>query len=105
MIGTDPIKPLRACGEPAKDVAAADDDADLDAQRVDVLDLVRDTSNNLRINAEALFAHQDFATEFKQNPFIFRFQQPLLEYPAIRRAPLAHLLRDRFDVFPDLRLS
>jgi len=47
----------------AEDIAAADDDADLDAQFQDVFHLVRDPLDHDRVQAELPVAHQGFAGE------------------------------------------
>ena len=48
------VEALRAGREAAKDVAAADNDGDLDTEGVNVLDLAGDAADDLRIDAEAL---------------------------------------------------
>ena len=52
----------------AKDVAAADHEPDLDAPGGDFGDLVRNSTDDGRIDAVLLAAQQRFATEFQQNP-------------------------------------
>ena len=52
-----------------EDVAASDDNRDLNAETVDVFELGRDSKHDVRINAEALITHQGFATELQQNTF------------------------------------
>ena len=46
--------PLRVVGDAAEDVAAADDDADLDAEVVDVRDLLREVVGDVAVDAEGL---------------------------------------------------
>ena len=51
---------------------------------MDVLNFGSDAADELRVNPEVLFAHQDFAAELQQNSFVFCFQitgLTLLERP------------------------
>ena len=98
MIRGNPIESLGAGGQAAKDVSTADDDADLDAQGMDVLDFGCDTANKLRVDAEVLFTHQNFAAQLQQDPFVFWFQ-------IIGPKPLGRLPPDPFGAFPGLRRS
>jgi hypothetical protein len=59
-------------GESAKDVAAADDDADLDAEGVDFLNLGANAFEGEAVYGVAGgFAAQDFAAEFEDDAFVF----------------------------------
>ena len=66
------VHPARAGGEPPEDVAAADDDGGLDAERLDLLHVVRDLRRDGRIDAVLLLAHQGFARELQQDAFVGR---------------------------------
>ena len=52
----------------AEDVAGADDDRDLDAAGVDLVDLRRDRLHPLRIGPVGEIAHQGLAGELEQDP-------------------------------------
>ena len=71
VVGRRAVHALGRAGEPAPDVAAADDDGDVDAALTDFLDLLRDIFDNSRVDAEALIAGKRFTTEFQDNAFIF----------------------------------
>jgi hypothetical protein len=72
MIGGDSIETLRAGGETTKDIPAADDNGDFDAQVMNILNLAGDALDDLGLDAESLVAHQRFAAELQQHPAIFR---------------------------------
>ena len=55
------VHPASARRDAAEDVAAADDDGGLDAERLDLLHVVRDLRRDGRIDAVLLLAHQRFA--------------------------------------------
>jgi hypothetical protein len=74
VIGRDPVKTLSAGGQSAKDIAAADDDADLNTQSVNVFDFGGDAADNVRVDSEGLFTHQNFTAELQQNAFVLRFR-------------------------------
>ena len=65
------VHALGRASEPAPDVAATDDDGDIDAALADLLDLLRDVLDDSRIDAEALIAGERFTTELQDNAFIF----------------------------------
>ena len=62
--------PARACREAAEDVAAADDDAGLDAELLDFADVLGDLRGHGGIDAELLLAHQSFAGEFQKDALV-----------------------------------
>ena len=68
MVGGNTIEALRAGCQATKDISAADHDGDLDAELVNILNLAGNSLNDLRLDAEALIAHQRFAAEFQQHP-------------------------------------
>ena len=53
--------------QPAKEVAAADDDGGLDPELLDLADLFRNLRGDRRVDPERLFAHQGLTREFEQN--------------------------------------
>ena len=59
--------PLRARGEAAEDVAAADHDRGLHAEALDLADVLGDLRGDRRIDAELLLAHQGFAGQLQQD--------------------------------------
>ena len=78
------VHPAGRRGQPAEDVAAADDDADLDAHRVDVRDLLRDERAERGVDAVLALAEEGLAGELEQDPAVAE--------PAVgggRRRPLA----------------
>ena len=71
MIGGYAVESLSACRESTENISAADNDSNLDAERVHILDLASNAANNLRINAECFFTHERFATELQQDALVF----------------------------------
>jgi hypothetical protein len=67
VIGGRALHPLRGALQPAKDVAAADHHADLDAEVVDRLHLAGDALDGGRVQAEALVAHQRLARDLQHH--------------------------------------
>ena len=67
VIGRRAIHAARARGQAAEDVAAADDDAGLDAQLLDFGDVLGDLRRHGGIDAVGLLAHQGFAGEFQED--------------------------------------
>ena len=55
-------------GQAAEDVAAADDDPDLDAEAVDLGDLARDERAERRVDAVRAIAEQRLAGQLEQDP-------------------------------------
>ena len=68
VVGGGAVHPLRAGREAAEQVAAADHDRGLDAEGLDLGDLLGDLGRDGRVDAELLLAHQGFAGEFQQDP-------------------------------------
>jgi hypothetical protein len=67
VVAGDPIDALGSRRQSADDVAAAHDDRCLDAELVNLANLVRDAGNDVRIDPERSFSHQGFARELEQN--------------------------------------
>ena len=70
VVRRDPIDPLRGRGDAADDVAAADDDRDLDAHPVHVADLVGHARDDVGSDAELLLPHQGFARELQEDALV-----------------------------------
>ena len=68
VVAGHPVDALVAGRDAADDVAAADHDRQLDAEPVDLGDLVGDPARPPRLDAEALRAHQGLAGELEQHP-------------------------------------
>ncbi len=67
VVAGGPVHAPGRGGEAAEDVAAADDDADLDAQRLDLGDLPRDERAELGIDAVLPLAQQRLARQLEQD--------------------------------------
>ena len=67
VVGRRAVHALRAGGEAAEQVAAADDDGGLDAELLDFADLLGDLGGDGGIDPEGLFAHEGFAGEFEED--------------------------------------
>ena len=67
VIGRGAIHALGAGGQAAEQVAAADDDAGLDAELLDFADLTGQLGGDAGIDAEGLLAHEGFAGELQQD--------------------------------------
>ena len=52
MVGRHPVEALGACRDPTENIAAADNDGNLHAEPVHILDLARNTADDLRLNPE-----------------------------------------------------
>ena len=59
--------PLRAGGEAAEQVAAADDDGGLHAELLDLADVLGDLRRDGGVDPELLLAHEGFAGEFQED--------------------------------------
>ena len=70
VVGGGAIHAARAGRDAAEDVAAADDDRDLDTHRLDFGDVFRDLRRHGRVDAVGLLAHQGFAGKFQENAFV-----------------------------------
>ena len=70
VIGSRALEALGCRRDPAKDIAAADDDTDFEAHVLGVGDFARDTRSDFGINAEASRPHQHFARQFQEDSFI-----------------------------------
>ena len=68
VVAGRPVHPARRRRQPAEDVAATDDDADLDAQAVDLGDLARDERADRRVDAVLAIAEQRLAGQLEQDP-------------------------------------
>lgn len=60
----------RAERDAAEDVAAAHDDADLNAKLDDALDFLNHAGKNRAVDAEAVFPHQGFAGKLEKNALV-----------------------------------
>jgi hypothetical protein len=79
VVRRDAIETLFARREAPEDIASTDDDGDLDAEAVNVLDLRCDPADDVGIDAEALLAHESLAAELQQDTFVFEiFTHPAL---------------------------
>ena len=65
LVAFDAVEAFLRTAEAAEDVAAADDDADLDAHVGHFLDLAGVVGETFGVDAEVLAAHEAFATEFQ----------------------------------------
>ena len=70
VVGGRAVHPLGAGGEAAEQVAAADDDGDLDAERLDLGDVLGDLRRHGGIDAELLLAHEGFTGQLQQDPAV-----------------------------------
>ena len=75
VVGGRAIHAARAGGQAAEDVAAADHDRGLDAERLDLGDVLRDARRHGRIDAVGLVAHQGFAGQFQKNSVVVRVRR------------------------------
>ena len=71
MVALDTVKALSGSREATEDIAAADDDTDLHAHIVDVLDLLCILGQTLFVDTITLRANQAFAREFEKNAMEF----------------------------------
>ena len=67
MIGRRPFHPAGACRQSAEQIAAPDDDGNLDTEFLNLAHLGRDLRGNGRIDSEGLLAHQGLAGEFQED--------------------------------------
>ena len=70
--------PRALAARPRKDVAAADDDGDLDAELLDLADLAGDLRGDRRVDPEGLVAHQGFAGEFEEDAGVGGVTRPAI---------------------------
>src|SRR5690606_23719052 len=70
VVGRDAVHARLGQSRAAEDVAAADDETDLDAHRRNLGDLARDALDDRRIDAVLLAAEQRFAAQLQQDTFI-----------------------------------
>ena len=77
--------PLRRRRQAAEDVAAADDDADLDAERVDLGDLAGDERAERRVDAVLAVAEERLAGQLEQDPAVADAAVPAIAPVAERR--------------------
>src|SRR5205814_10364932 len=68
-----PLDAALASTQAAKNIAATDDDDDLDAELAHLADLARHVVDRFRTDADARLASQRFATQLEQDAAIFRF--------------------------------
>src|SRR5262249_49121691 len=67
VVGGHAVHAARAAGEAAKDVAAAEDDADLDAERVHVAHFLGQLRQHVLVDAVAGLAGEQLAGELEQD--------------------------------------
>jgi hypothetical protein len=72
VVGGRAIHAAGAGGEPAEDVAAADDDRGLHAERLDAGDVFGDARRDRGIDAVGVIAHQCFAGKLEKDAFVGR---------------------------------
>src|SRR5262249_5847137 len=65
-----PIDTLFARRQSAHDVAAADDDGELTAERVDFFDLLREVADDLEVDRQPLLSGQGFAGKLQEHASI-----------------------------------
>ena len=70
VVGLSAVHAGRRAGNAAEDVAAADDDRDLNAHRNDRLDVVRNRADHFVVQTELAPAHQRFPGQFQQNTLV-----------------------------------
>ena len=70
VVGGRAVHALGARRQAAEQVAAADDDGDLDAELLDLADLLGDLRGDRRVDPERLLAHEGFAGEFEEDAAI-----------------------------------
>ena len=70
VVGGRAVHALGAGGQAAEEVAAADDDRRLDAELLDLGDVLGDLRGDGGIDAELLLAHEGFAGELQQDPTV-----------------------------------
>lgn len=76
VVCRDAVHAFSRTGQAAPDVAAADDDGDLDAELIDFDDLLGNGFNRFRVDTIPLFASQCFAAQFQYDAMIlFRFHK------------------------------
>ena len=73
VVARDPVDPLRGRRHAPDDVAPAEHDGHLDAQPVDVLDLVGQPRHDVRRNAELLVPHQRLSRELQEDAAVNGF--------------------------------
>ena len=73
VIGGHSIKTLGACCQATKDVSTADDNSNLDAERMNIFDLAGNPTDDIRIDAEALLAHKSLAAQLQKDATEFKF--------------------------------
>ncbi len=64
------VHALGARGDAAEDIAAADDDAGLDAETLNFSDVCGDAGGDGRIDAELLLAHQRLPGKFQEDALV-----------------------------------
>ncbi len=70
VVGCGPVHALGARREAAEQVAAADDNRRLDAERLNLEDVFGDLGRDRRIDSELLLAHQGFTGKLQQNALV-----------------------------------
>jgi hypothetical protein len=70
VVGGNPVHVDRLLGDSAKEVASADDDADLAAERVDGGDFCGNFMDEDSIDAEALARGQGFSRDLEEDSFV-----------------------------------
>ena len=72
VIPSRPLDAALASSQAAKNIAATDDDDDLDAELAHLANLSRHVVDRFRADADAGLASQRFATQLEQDTAIFR---------------------------------
>ncbi len=67
VVAADAVHPGRAYRDPSDNVAAADRCGDLNSDRMQFGNFLRDAGRHGRVHAEALAAHESFTAQFEQN--------------------------------------
>ena len=73
VVGGGAVHALRAGRQAAEQVAAADDDGGLDAEGLDLGDVLGDLRRHGGVDAELLLAHEGFTGELQQDPAVTRW--------------------------------
>ena len=72
VVGRGAVHALGAGREAAEQVAAADDHRDLDAEALDLGDVLGDLRRHGGVDAELLLAHEGFTGQLQQDPAVTR---------------------------------
>ncbi len=72
VVGGGAVHALGARGQPPEQVAAANHDADLHAQLLDLADVGGDAGGDRRVDPELLLAHERFARQLEEDAGVDR---------------------------------